>query len=51
MLDAFQFVQHENLRSFLMLTQTKMGGFGKDDKAYPGIYIHTYIYIIKKSIY
>ncbi|CAO3626725.1 unnamed protein product [Cunninghamella blakesleeana] len=49
MLDAFQYVQHENLRSFLMLTQTKMGGFGKDDKSYPDV-LHSYMGLAALSL-
>lgn len=36
MVGAFDLVNRDNLRGFLMSTQTQMGGFGKDDKSYPG---------------
>ncbi|CAO3617355.1 unnamed protein product [Cunninghamella echinulata] len=49
MLDSFQYVQHENLRSFLILTQTKMGGFGKDDKSYPDV-LHSYMGLAALSL-
>ena len=35
-LDAFQFVNHDQLREFTLKCQPKMGGFGKEPDAYPG---------------
>lgn len=35
-LGAFELVNEENLRSFLMCTQTIRGGFGKDEESSPG---------------
>jgi hypothetical protein len=35
-LGAFELVNEENLRSFLMRTQTIRGGFGKDEESSPG---------------
>ncbi|CAO3595756.1 unnamed protein product [Absidia cylindrospora] len=42
MTGAFDLIDHETLRLFLMSTQTKMGGFGKDDKSYPDV-LHSYM--------
>ncbi|KAI8081549.1 protein geranylgeranyltransferase-like protein type I beta subunit [Halteromyces radiatus] len=49
MLNAFQWINHENLRGFLMTTQTKMGGFGKDDKSFPDV-LHSYMGIATLSL-
>jgi geranylgeranyl transferase type-1 subunit beta len=35
-LNAFDLVNHEKLRDFLLDCQPKMGGFGKDPESYPG---------------
>jgi geranylgeranyl transferase type-1 subunit beta len=37
-LDAFDLVNHEKLRDFLLDCQPNMGGFGKDPESYPGKY-------------
>ncbi|SAM08352.1 hypothetical protein [Absidia glauca] len=49
MVDAFDLVNHDNLRGFLMSTQTQMGGFGKDDKSYPDV-LHSYMGLAALSL-
>ncbi|KAI8334966.1 terpenoid cyclases/protein prenyltransferase alpha-alpha toroid [Chlamydoabsidia padenii] len=49
MLDAYDLVNHDNLRSFLMSTQTKLGGFGKDATSYPDA-LHSYMGVASLSL-
>lgn len=41
-IDAFDLVNHEELRAFIAKCQPKMGGFGKDPESYPDV-LHSYM--------
>ncbi|KAI8059086.1 geranylgeranyltransferase type I beta subunit [Gongronella butleri] len=48
-LQSFDLVNHENLRAFLMTTETRMGGFGKDATSYPDL-LHSYMGLAAMSL-
>ncbi|ORX52707.1 putative geranylgeranyl transferase beta subunit, partial [Hesseltinella vesiculosa] len=48
-LEAFNMVHEENLRHFLLSTQTRAGGFGKDASSYPDL-LHSYMGLAALSL-
>ncbi|KAI9032831.1 terpenoid cyclases/protein prenyltransferase alpha-alpha toroid [Phycomyces nitens] len=48
-LDAYDLVNHQNCRGFLMTTQSRFGGFGKEPDAYPDV-MHSYMGIAALSL-